>query len=118
MHCEKRQWRRHANENTPEQNASIAAWQNASYTSQVVLEWTGLPVGEVYSALNGPMDWIPQFTRTYLYFFHPTSYLSKLNRLSYLYQLEVSLCVNGIPVRRQTDTLTTGRTTLGEPVME
>ena len=23
MHCEKRQWRRHANENTPEQNASI-----------------------------------------------------------------------------------------------
>ena len=25
MHCEKRQWRRHANENTPEQNVSIAA---------------------------------------------------------------------------------------------
>ena len=34
---------------------------------KLVSEWTGLPGGEVWSALSGPTDWILHYIKTYIY---------------------------------------------------
>ena len=45
----------------------IATWLNYSQRNRVSIEWTGLPGGEVKSALSGPTNWVPSCIRTYLF---------------------------------------------------